>query len=164
MLSEEKRSSLTCPALCPAAGRSWGAWELWDMAEWGITTPVPPGNSAASFAHKCVGNHMLPWELSSERGKPLTQLVPPLHPCLCSLPHCREGQKQNHKESLVPKEYWAGLLSRIMEDKQHTFVPLAVFTFKQHWRMWDSFPGSWKSPLHKAELTFPYRHEKREDC
>lgn len=59
------------PLPCPAAW-NWGAWELWDMAEPGITAAVHSAYLAASFAHKHVGNRTLPWELGRERRKPPT--------------------------------------------------------------------------------------------
>lgn len=111
MLSKEKRLPLACPAQCPAAPWIWGTWELWDVAEQGITTAVSPVYLAASIAHKGLGNHVLPWELSRERGKSLTQPVPPLHPCLCSLSHGRRGSRPRGQlwDSRVSQEWQQGV-------------------------------------------------------
>lgn len=71
-----------------------------------------------------------------------------------------EAESQGHSGHY---RHGPGFLSRTAEGKQHIFVSLAVFIFKQYWRMWGGFAGIWKSPFHKAELTFPYRYEKRKN-
>jgi len=52
-----------------------------------------------------------------------------------------EAESQGHSGH-YRQEHGPGLLFRTAEGKKPIFVSLAVFTFKQYWRMWGGFAGS----------------------
>lgn len=83
MLSEKKRLSLACPTQCPAAAWSWGGWELWDVAEQGITAAVHPSLPCCLLCTQVCGQSRTPLGALQGKGEtsdPAGGLTAPLPP------------------------------------------------------------------------------------